>query len=204
MAEEPAKQSIHAPDTVFGALTLNWGWMLALGILFIVLGTIGLGMTFALTLASVIFFGALLLAGGVMQLLDAFKCKAWKGVAGHVLIALLYLVAGGIMVYDPLASSAIITMLIAATLIAIGVLRLVMAVQTRGKSGWGWLAFAGLVSLALGGMILIQWPASGLWIIGLFVAIELIFHGWAYLFVALAARRAAKEGGQSGPSSAAA
>jgi uncharacterized membrane protein HdeD (DUF308 family) len=50
-----------------------------------------------------------------------------------------------------------------------------------------------MVSVVLGGlMILMEWPQSGLWIIGLFIAIELIFNGWSYVFVALAARASAK------------
>jgi uncharacterized membrane protein HdeD (DUF308 family) len=63
----------------FGDLKKNWGWLLALGILSVLLGTAGLGMTFGLTLASVQLFGILLLAGGVFQFFDAFKCKGWKG-----------------------------------------------------------------------------------------------------------------------------
>jgi len=46
------------------------------------------------------------------------------------------------------------------------------------------------VSIVLGGIIVLQWPVSGLWVIGLFVAIELILNGWSYVFVALAARKA--------------
>ncbi len=43
--------------TVLGDLKKNWGWFLALGILFIILGFIGLGMSVALTIVSVTFFG---------------------------------------------------------------------------------------------------------------------------------------------------
>jgi hypothetical protein len=74
-----------------------------------------------------------------------------------------------------------------------GILRIIMGFQMKGKKGWGWLVFAGLVSLLLGGIILFEWPATGLWVIGLLVAIELIIHGWSYVFVALAARRTVKE-----------
>jgi hypothetical protein len=58
------------------------------------------------------------------------------------------------------------------------------------KKNWGWLLPLGIVSIVLGGIIVAQWPVSGLWVIGLFVAVELIFHGWSYVFVALAARKA--------------
>lgn len=60
-------------DIVLGDVAKNWGWILALGILFVALGTIGLGMSVFLTIASVMFFGALLLVGGVFQIIDAFK-----------------------------------------------------------------------------------------------------------------------------------
>ncbi|EGV17783.1 HdeD family acid-resistance protein [Thiocapsa marina] len=177
---------------LFGDLSRNWGWLLAFGILSIILGTVGLGMTFGLTLISVVFFGALLIVGGTFQLIDAFKCQGWKGALWHILIALLYIAGGLLIVVDPLLASETLTLALAAVLIAVGVSRVIMALQHRGQSGWGWLVLAGLISIALGAMIIAKWPMSGMWVIGLFVAIELIFNGWAYLFVALAARRAGK------------
>ena len=175
---------------MFGELKKNWGWLLAFGILSVILGTIGLGMTFGLTLASVLFFGVLLIVGGVFQVFDAFKCKGWKSTLWHVLIALLYVAAGILMVVDPVLASATFTLLLAWILIAVGVMRGVMAFQLKPAAGWFWTLLSGIVSIVLGGMILAEWPASGLWVIGLFVAIELIFNGWSYVFVALAARRA--------------
>jgi hypothetical protein len=50
-------------------LKKNWGWLLAFGIVSVMLGTIGLGMTFGPTLASVQVFGILLVVGGAFQLL---------------------------------------------------------------------------------------------------------------------------------------
>jgi uncharacterized membrane protein HdeD (DUF308 family) len=73
-------------------------------------------------------------------------------------------------------------------------LRSFTAFQHRALKGWIWSLLAGLVSIALGAMIIAHWPASGLWVIGLFVAIELIFNGWSNVFIALAARKAAYAG----------
>jgi len=181
-----------AAATIFGELEKNWGWLLLFGIVSIVLGTAGLGMTFMLTEVSVVFFGVLLVVGGVFQLLDAFKCRGWKGIAWHVLIALLYVGAGLLMVLHPVLASLSLTLFIAYILIAIGVLRGIMAFQLRPSKGWWWALLSGIVSVVLGSLILIEWPQSGLWIIGLFIAIELIFNGWSYVFVALAARASAK------------
>jgi uncharacterized membrane protein HdeD (DUF308 family) len=181
-----------AAATIFGELEKNWGWLLLFGIVSIVLGTAGLGMTFMLTEVSVVFFGVLLVVGGVFQLLDAFKCRGWKGIAWHVLIALLYVGAGLLMVLHPALASLSLTLFIAYILIAIGVLRGIMAFQLRPSKGWWWALISGIVSVVLGGLIIMEWPQSGLWIIGLFIAIELIFNGWSYVFVALAARASAK------------
>ena len=68
---------------VFGELKKKWGWLLALGVLLIALGTLGLWMSFAMTLATVMLFGALLVVGGVFQLLSAFQLKGWKRVLCH-------------------------------------------------------------------------------------------------------------------------
>jgi uncharacterized membrane protein HdeD (DUF308 family) len=174
-------------------LRQKWGWMLALGILFIVLGTIGLGMAFALTLASVLFFGVLLLVGGGAQLVGAFQTKGWKSTLWNILIALVYIGAGALVIYDPVGTSIALTLVIAAALVAIGVLRIIMAFQLRRARGWWWPLVAGIASIILGGMIYANLPVSGLWVIGLLVAIEMIFHGWSYVIVALAARSVTQE-----------
>ncbi len=183
--------------TVQGAFSAevqkHWGWLLALGIISILLGTLGFYMTFALTLASVLLFGVLILVAGLFQLVHAFTCKGWKSVLWHVLIALLYIAAGVDIIMDPARASVILTLVLAGILIAVGLVRIIMAFQLRpAAAGWFWVALSGLVSIVLGGMILGQWPESGMWVIGLFVAIELIFNGWSYLFMALDARKAAR------------
>lgn len=179
---------------VFGELKKNWGWLLALGIVSIVLGTLGFYMTFAFTLTSVLFFGVLLLVGGVFQLVHAITCQGWKSILWHVLIALLYVAAGIDIIVDPIRASSVLTLILAGILIAVGVSRIVMSLQLRAAvSGWYWSLLSGLISILLGGMIVAQWPASGLWVIGLFVAIELVFSGWSTIFVALAARKAARQ-----------
>jgi uncharacterized membrane protein HdeD (DUF308 family) len=179
-------------DALFGELRKKWGWLLALGVLLIVLGTLGLWMSFAMTLATVIMFGALFIVGGVFQLVNAFQLKGWKSMLWHVLIALLYVAAGILIVTDPVLASMSLTMVLAGILIAVGVFRIIMALQLRPVKGWFWPLVSGLISILLGGMILAQWPASGFWVIGLFVSIEMIFNGWSSVFIALAARNAGR------------
>jgi uncharacterized membrane protein HdeD (DUF308 family) len=185
--------SLTVPAEVLGDLIHNWGWLLALGLLLVALGTIGLGMTFWLTLATVFIFGIFLLIAGVLQLVQAVKCRGWRSVLWHVVIGILYVIAGLDIIDDPLRASALLTLLLGGVLIGIGVVRIVMAMQWRGFKNWVWPLIGGIAAIILGFMILTSWPISGFWVIGLFVSIEMIFSGWSYIIIALGAREMGKQ-----------
>ncbi|GBE07450.1 acid-resistance membrane protein [bacterium BMS3Bbin11] len=169
-------------------ISRKWGWFLAIGIIMAILGTIGIGVTFALTLTTVTFFGFLILIGGGFQLVNAFRHKGWS-LVGNILIALLYGAVGYTMVKNPLLASATLTLLIAWALIAIGIMRLIIAFRLKGVPGWIWTLIGGIAAIALGIMILNNWPESSLWVIGMFVAIELILNGWGMIMIGLAAKK---------------
>jgi uncharacterized membrane protein HdeD (DUF308 family) len=156
-------------------------------------------MTPYLTVAGVTFFGILLAVGGGFQLVDAFTCKGWKGTLVHVLIALLYLGAGLVMAINPLRAAVALTLVLGIVVMSVGVLRIVVAIQHKGTRGWGWALAGGIISILLGLLVLSGWPFSGVWVIGLVIAVELIVNGWTYIFVGLAARRAGSAtGGKTG------
>jgi len=193
MSNGTASSQAMAPIPVLGDLVHNWGWLLALGILLVVLGTIGLGMTIWLTLASVFIFGLFLLIGGGVQIFQTFKCKGWQSILWHALIAVLYVLIGLDIMADPLAASTLFTLLLAGALMGIGVVRLIIAFQLRGHKNWFWPLIGGIAAIVLGVIILARWPVSGLWVIGLFVAIEMIFSGWSAIFIALAAKEVGRK-----------
>lgn len=200
----PVPQAGDPAAALFGQLKLRWGWLLGLGLLSLILGTVGLGMDVLMTVASVRLFGVLLLVGGGLQFVNAFQCSGWASKLWHLLIALLYIAAGIVCIEDPLGASGFLTLGVAGILMGVGLVRIIMGLQHRGHQGWLWILLAGVLAVALGLMIVFQWPSSALWVIGLFVSIELIFNGWSLVFVALAARSAAQReqpGGGSGGAS---
>jgi uncharacterized membrane protein HdeD (DUF308 family) len=105
-------------------------------------------------------------------------------------VAALHVVAGLLIIADPLLASSIITLYLGIVILAAGIVRIIVAFQHRDHGGWGWLLFSGALSIVLGVMILSRWPASSFFVIGLFIAIELIFNGWSLVTLALAARTA--------------
>lgn len=182
------RQDIESPAS--NVLKRNWTWVFALGVISLVLGCIGLGMEVGLTLASMIFFSAILVVAGISHIIDTFRHKEWKGILWQALVGLFYLIAGGIVFYDPFVASSIITIFLAIALIVIGIARIMMAIELKEFKGWGWLIFAGLAAIVLGILVLMQWPMSGFWFIGMIIAIELIINGWTYIFIALTLKRA--------------
>lgn len=164
-----------------------WGWYLALGIVLIVLGTVAIGSTFIMTIASVFFFGWLLIIGGVMAVIHAFWHKRWAGFFLDLLTGILYIIAGWMMVTNTKESALLLTLIIAMFLVFEGVFRIIAAVAAR-YPHWGWVLFNGVISLVLGIMIWRQWPYSGLWVIGLFVGIEMLLNGWSLVMLSLTAR----------------
>lgn len=181
-----------SPDELFGEVRKNWGWLLALGIASLVLGTIGLGSVFALTLVGVMIFGWLIVAAGLIELFQAFKGRGWKSRLWQVLIAVIHLAAGVIIIIDPLLASGLLTLFLAVAFIAGGACRSVVAFHHRDHSGWGWMLLGGILAVVLGVMIALRWPESSAFVIGLFIAIELIINGWTLVILALAARSAGR------------
>lgn len=169
------------------AIRRNWGWFLVLGILLIILGTVAIGIPWLMTLASVLFFGWLMLVGGILEAVHAFWSRRWSGFFLHLLIGVLDAIIGLLIITKPAASAVVITMILAAFLVAGGLLRSTAAVSLRFPN-WGWSLFGGLLSLALGILLWVEWPVTGLWFIGFCIGLNLIFRGWGMVMFALAIR----------------
>ena len=176
-------------EQVTGAIRKNRGWLMFMGIVMVILGTIGLSMEVQLTVVSVLYFGVLILFGGLVMLVDAFRAGAWKSKLWHVLIALGYCAAAIVMIVNPAVSAVWITLFLAGFFVVSGVFRLIIGFQSRGTvANWGWIVVAGLVSMVLGIIIFAEWPVSGLWVIGLFIAFELILQGFSMISIAWSSR----------------
>lgn len=165
-----------------------WGWFLTLGILLIILGTLSIGYAKWATEFTVIFLGFFLTAAGILQLVSGFYAAKWSGFSLSLLLGLFYIIAGILCIFKPLQSSLSISLLIAALLLVGGSFRLISALRYR-FDNWKWVVFNGLTSILLGILILAEWPASAIWVIGLFVGIDLLIMGWYWVFLSIAAKK---------------
>jgi uncharacterized membrane protein HdeD (DUF308 family)/nucleotide-binding universal stress UspA family protein len=165
----------------------NWGWVLALGIVQIIVGAFAVCFAFSATLASVVTLGILLLIAAGAQTAAAIWARDWKGFFLFLLVGVLYAVTGFLMLQNPLLAAEGLTLMLAAAFLVGGVFRIVVAVAERFPS-WGWVLCNGIVTVLLGIAIIREWPASGLWVLGMFVGIDLIVNGATGSVVAVGVR----------------
>ncbi len=177
-------------------LPRKWKWMMALGILMLLGGCLGFFMTVAVTIVTVLFYGSMILVGGVASLLHVIKEREerWQGRLTHILVALLYIAAGMVLLINPVAGSMALTLLLGGMFLAMGAMRIVYGFRCR-KKGWRWISMVlfGLVDVLFAVIIAASWPLSSLWIIGIMVSVELIMNGWLLTFTALAVRKLAQK-----------
>jgi len=164
-------------------------WFIGVGTLLLILGIAGLFMVMTLTIASTLGYGALLLAAGIAEIVEALAkpraTEAWGSRAVRFLAGLLYLLGGLYAVFRPLEASLALTLVLGAILIASGVARAIWGIAHGMQASRAAVILFALLSVLLGAAIIAQWPYSGLWAIGLFVSGDLLAAGLSWLWVGL-------------------
>jgi uncharacterized membrane protein HdeD (DUF308 family) len=176
-------------EMVKNASTVSILW----GALLIVLGMVAVGSPFLAAVAVSVVVAYVILLAGVAHLMLAFRAHGAGSVIWKLLVGIAYLAFGVYMIARPAAGVASLTLLVASLFLIEGVLDIVLYVKMRPIHGSSWVLIDGLVTLALGAMIYLQWPSSSLWAIGTLVGISLIFSGVARVGMSFAVRRATGE-----------
>src|SRR5947209_16016011 len=74
-----------------------WAWFLALGAVVMAVGVMAIGAAFITTFTTIFVFGLLLLAGGVVQIVNALLGRSWRGFFVHLLVGVIHLIVGALM-----------------------------------------------------------------------------------------------------------
>ena len=176
----------------FGAelapLRAKWGWIVGLGVVYVVVGFIALGSIVAATVASVLVVGVMMIIAGVAEVINAFQIKSWGKFLFWGLIGVLYIVAGLMAFDNPFLVATVLTLFLGAALIASGILRLILAFSMKRETPWIWVAVSAIISIVLGLLILAHWPINSVYILGLFLGIDLIMAGAGWIGMGLSLR----------------
>ncbi|MGJ4889833.1 HdeD family acid-resistance protein [Bradyrhizobium sp. HKCCYLR20261] len=172
------------------AVRAHWKAFLIEGILLAVLGLLAMILTPIASLAVTIFLGWMFLISGIAGLAITFWARGMPGFWWSLLSAALAIVAGLILVAQPVQGTVTLTIVIGVYFLAEGVATIMYALEHRRElSGrWSWLAISGVVDIAIAGIIISGLPGTATWAIGLLVGINLLFGGLSMIGMALAAR----------------
>ena len=169
----------HASD--MAPLRAGSGWIIALGVVYVIAGFIALGSVVMATVASVFVVGVMMIIAGVAEVFNAFQIKSWGKFLVWALLGVLYIIAGFITFENPLFAAVILTLLLGISLIASGVVRIFLAFSMKRESPWIWVLVSSLITLVLGVLILARWPVSSVYTLGIFLGIDLVMAGAGWL-----------------------
>jgi len=189
-------------STVFGSFTAQelltlrrkWGWLLAFGLAICLLGVLAFSNVIFATVASIYYVGATMLVAGILQMAYAFQVRGGGPFLTWLIIGLAYTLAGLFALFNPLLASSFLTLLLSASLLIVGALRLASGLALRPAASGYWLMIGGIVSLIAGILVFAGWPANSLWIIGMLLAVDLFVHGSALAIFAVTLRRTGPTG----------
>lgn len=162
------------------------GFLVVWGVILFILGIFAIAASVFTTFLTIVLIGALLLVSGIVIGIDALIYqRPWGNFFIHFLVAVLYILIGLIFFFKPIIVSMSLTLMLGIFFIIVGFFRIFYSSLTK-LPNWGWQLLNGVLTLILGLLILSNWPASSLFIIGLFVGIDLLFCGIAYLMIGAA------------------
>ncbi len=167
----------------------SWGWVLAYGILVMLIGILALYNPIATGFATGILFGALLIVYGVFALVSGIS-----GVVQHhrwveILLGVLAILAGIVVLVMPLSGAWSLVWALGFWLAVSGVFQIVTAIRIAFNRGWR--LFLGIVDVVLGAILLLADPASSLLYLAAIVGISFLFRGSFLVVLSLAMRRLA-------------
>jgi uncharacterized membrane protein HdeD (DUF308 family) len=162
--------------------------IILLGVGLLLLGVLTLFAPLMAGVAIAVLVGMFVLAAGVVRSVFAFKARSWgSGIFGFV-VGIVCILGGLYLLLHPLLNLLALSVFLAAYFIVDGAFVVFFAFRLRPIKGWAWMLFGGVMSIVLGLLIWVQWPASGAWSIGILVGIYLVFGGWSLIGIGFEAR----------------
>jgi uncharacterized membrane protein HdeD (DUF308 family) len=178
------------PPHSLAPLHAKWGWIVALGVVYLVAGIIALGSVMAATVASVLVVGVMMVIAGVAEVINAFQVKTWGRFFFWLALGILYIIAGFVAWDNPLLTAVWLTLFLGAALVASGIVRIFLGFNMKAGSPWVWVVVSGLITLVLGLIILAHWPFSSVYVLGIFLGVDLVFAGASWIGLGMALRNA--------------
>lgn len=169
----------------------HWRLFTLQGVLLVILGGLSIALPVLASVTVSAFIGWLLFFAGIMRAVSIISSPRAPGYWSSLLLAILTAILGFVLAWYPLQGAVTLTMLLTAYFIVHGVATFFFAFSIKGETGrWILLIFSGLIDFLLAGLIIAEWPSTTLWVLGLYVGVNMMLTGFGFIFAALGARSA--------------
>ncbi|EJN57985.1 HdeD family acid-resistance protein [Halogranum rubrum] len=169
-------------------LQANWRPLLYAGIILAAIGLVATLAPFVTGISITMLVGALLVIGGLFHFVGAFRGQGWTGFVWQVLLGVIGVVAGLVVLSNPIFGLLTLTLAVIGYLFASGIVEIVMGYRLRGEKNWFWSVASGVIGILLGAMLWAGFPSTALWAVGLLFGINLLVTGVSMVAVALGGR----------------
>ena len=172
------------------AIRDHWVLFLIQGAVMILLGLFAIAAPVIATLAVDFYAGWLFLISGIVGLVTLFKRRDLPGFFWTLIAAALAILAGLLLILRPAAGVLTLTLLLTAFFIVEGISQILASFKYRSvlANSWAWMLFSGVVDLVLAAIIIMGWPGTAAWTLGLLVGINLLMAGLGLVMTAIACR----------------
>lgn len=170
-------------------LQSHWKSIITEGVLFTILGVLALIVPGLFSLTFELVIGWLFLIGGAVQLYRAIQSNGAPGFWMFVISALLSMVFGVLMIFNPLAGLIALTLIIAVFFLLEGIVKIIYAFQIQAFASWGWVLLSGFCSILIAMMVFSGWPLSTSWFIGTLIGVYLILNGISLIMISWKAHK---------------
>ena len=179
-----SRERLHT-ISIFGS---HWLWLVLLGGVLMLAGVIAILVPAVSEIAASRVLGSVLIISGLVQIVQATKMLHWTGFIWHLLLGILAAVGGALIYMDPFAGVVALTLVIAVISAVHGVTQIGFAVKVRAQAGWYWFLVSGVIALIAAVLLVMKLPYSHSFTPAIVAGVSLLFAGWAYVAMALAAR----------------
>lgn len=175
-------------------LKAHWKFFLFQGVLMVILGILAVVWPVIATIAVDFYIGWLFLISGTVGLVAMFSARDIPAFFWTFLTAALAVAVGVMLIWKPMEGALSLTILLTAFFVAEGVFQIVGSFSYRDvmPGSWGWMFVSGISDLILAGLLIVYWPVSAAWALGLIVGVNLITSGVAIVTTAIEARNVAQ------------
>lgn len=164
-------------------------FLMLFGNILITIGIIAIIIPVVISKNAVSFLGLVFIIVGAFRLSQSFCLRSSRGFMHELFIGIVYLLVGGWLAFFPLMKVFGLMAILSFAFFIEGGLEIWKGMRIRPESGWKWIILSGVVAVGVGVLLLMGFPGTAVWAIGVLVGIDLISSGWSFIRQATVANR---------------